>query len=601
MSSGNGLHFVNDRWRVGADSPGVEVSLKATSEVDGRPRVALLLVHGIGEQQPGEFLREFRDGFGRLFGESKVVDIERHDPVEPQRRLHAATIELPDRTICLYEVHWADLITQQMARGSVDPTDLFILAWYPWFNKQRNLTGFDGYSPGRVKSWTARLVPLSVLLFVGYLGLKLLPSIWWAWDTVEITGDRSQQGTPWTDKLTARRRGPNASTRMLLNLRKRRQESRAGRDCKQLEQAARRCWIDRLLDKYAGDVVNLIVSMARRPDLRADFAAAHDLLGVPAGQRPSYPPRAELERLLNDALHQEGEVMLLAERALARFERAAWVATVEDGCSEVQVLGHSLGTLLAYRAMNRDAPSAGAAPDPAPAAASLTRFHTIGSPLEKVAFFWPALVAPCGPKPLIVARGDGVRRTVIEGGDGFQWHNYFSVSDKVSGALKRYRAWGEVVNHRLPGLYGVLSAHVAYKGDARFLGVIARALGAKEEWLSIARPSAAMSWMVSAAQALALPVAVTLVCLLGLMLFAAFGALAAGMFSGLAWVLVAGGHWLFTGDGAAWRPSAMFYWLTAVFAIVLAMSIFVRTPLWARRVARVAVARLWRGLDTRRT
>ncbi len=79
--------------------------MKATAEVVGRSRVALLLVHGIGEQQPGEFLREFQEGFGRLFGESKVVEIERYDPVEPQRRLHAATIELPDRTVFLYEVH----------------------------------------------------------------------------------------------------------------------------------------------------------------------------------------------------------------------------------------------------------------------------------------------------------------------------------------------------------------------------------------------------------------------------------------------------------------------------------------------------------------
>ncbi len=571
--------------------------MKATAEVVGRSRVALLLVHGIGEQQPGEFLREFQEGFGRLFGESKVVEIERYDPVEPQRRLHAATIELPDRTVFLYEVHWADLVTQQMARGSVDPTDLFILAWYPWFNRQRNLTGFEDYSPGSVRSWTARLVPLSVLLFVGYLGLKLVPTIWRAWDTAEITSARSEQGTPWTDKLMGRRREPDAGARIRLNLRKRREKSRADRDCKQLEQAARRSWIDRLLDKYAGDVVNLIVSMARRPDLRADFAAAHDLLAVPADQRPSYPPRAELERLLNDALHQEGEVMLLAERALPRFERAAWVATVGDRCSEVQVLGHSLGTLLAYRAMNRVAPSTATSSDLA-SAARLTRFHTIGSPLEKVAFSWPALVAPRGPRPLIVAHAGNVRQTVIEGGDDFQWHNYFSVSDKVSGALKRYRAWGEVANQRLPGLYGVLSSHVAYKRDARFLAVIARALGAKEEWLNVARPSPAMSWVVSATQALALPVAVTLVCLLGLILFIAFGALAAGMFSGLVWAVVAGGHWLFTGDGVAWRPSGMFYWLTTVFAIALMMSIFVRTPIWARRVARVAVARFWRGLET---
>src|SRR6266516_1961247 len=59
-----------------------------------RPWVGLLLVHGIGKQLPGAFLGGFRDGFTRLLGADRVVDIVRHDPVEPSRRIHAAAIEL---------------------------------------------------------------------------------------------------------------------------------------------------------------------------------------------------------------------------------------------------------------------------------------------------------------------------------------------------------------------------------------------------------------------------------------------------------------------------------------------------------------------------
>jgi hypothetical protein len=84
-----------------------------------RPRVGLLLVHGIGEQAPGAFLGKFRDGFGRLLGADRAVDIVRHDPVELSQRIHAAAIELDDRTLMLYEVHWADLITPEMARAVI--------------------------------------------------------------------------------------------------------------------------------------------------------------------------------------------------------------------------------------------------------------------------------------------------------------------------------------------------------------------------------------------------------------------------------------------------------------------------------------------------
>lgn len=564
-----------------------------------RPRVGLLLVHGIGEPPPGAFLGEFRDGFSRLPGAPRVADLVRHDPGEPSRRIHAAAIEFEDRTVMLYEVHWADLITPDMARASFDPFPLFLLAWFPWFNKRWKLPGFEAYSKRHVAGWTFRLVPLSVLFFFGYLGVTAVPHFWRAWDAGTVAGDRCRnrgvqrrgRGTGWRSRLDSFAQENEMERRRLWGKSKRRC------DRTRLEQGVARTWFDDVLDRYAGDVTNFVASMARLPRARDDFALARQLRCNPPPDQSTTPLPEELVRALADAPHREGEVMMLADRARARFEGAAWVAAMQDECTEIQILGHSLGTLVAYHSMNRPPPEAPAAPPGDGREVRLTRFHTIGSPLEKIHFFWPRLVEPRSDRPTLVARGPGNRAAVIGAQPEFEWNNYYGVSDKVSGALRHFKGWGHIGNQRLAGLGGVLSAHVAYKENAGFLRTLAEQLGARQPPRTGGGLRAALAWVWSAWQALLLPLVVALVCLLGVGVFAAFSALAAGVVTPVIAALWHSAKWVFAGGWGGFWSDRLFLWLAGLFFAAVTFTVGVMVPAWARRAACVSVLRFWLEIE----
>ena len=562
-----------------------------------KPRVGVLLVHGIGEQAPGAFLGEFRDGFGRLLGANRTADIVRQNPAEPSRRIYAAAIELDDRTLMLYEVHWANLITPEMARASFDPVQLFPLAWFPWFNKQWQLPGFDKYSQREVASWTYRLVPLTVLFFLGYIGLKAVPyHIMLAQDAVEIVSDRC-------DRRMMRMKGVRRSEQhsVLDEFEKRNErlqrrlwvEGKLARDCQRLKQAVMRTWFDKLLDAYTGDVTNFITSMARLPRLREDLVVARAFGGMPTDALTAMLPQ-DLVQSVVDAPRRESDVMLLAERTRARFERAAWVAVMEDKCTEIQVLAHSLGTLVAYHAMNRAPPPLATVAQTETCTATLTRFHTIGSPLEKIHFFWPRLVAPRGDKPSLSGQGPDGRAVPIGVHSEFRWKNYYSVSDKVSGALTRFQGWNGIENQRLAGLGGVLSAHVAYKHNASFLCALAEQVGAVVVPQRSGSLRSALGWTWSAAQSLLLPVMFLTVCLLGVAILVGLGAWAAAVFTGLISLVGYALNWLFTGSGGSLWYGRFFFWSTLLFSVSMAAPITVFVWVWAKSAARASVARWWR-------
>ena len=89
--------------------------MSVQSIVGSKRRIGLLLVHGIGQQLPGEFLSQFLGGFRLLTGRDNVEEISRTDPLEGDRKIHTAWVELKDRTIFLYAVHWADVISDDLA------------------------------------------------------------------------------------------------------------------------------------------------------------------------------------------------------------------------------------------------------------------------------------------------------------------------------------------------------------------------------------------------------------------------------------------------------------------------------------------------------
>jgi hypothetical protein len=168
-----------------------------------------------------------------------------------------------------------------------------------------------------------------------------------------------------------------------------------------------------------------------------------------------------LEGVVADVPNYMGSVARgegVAFDVLARFHRAMRMAH-DDGCEVIHVLAHSLGTVVAYHALTGLGQADGEARH-AP-----RRLFTIGSPLEKIRFFWPWTV----------------RRESPSAHPEFRWTNFYHSLDFVSGKLRRFGAWAPLDNVRLKGGGGILRSHVVYEQSPEFLGALTMELfGARE-------------------------------------------------------------------------------------------------------------------------
>lgn len=151
---------------------------------------------------------------------------------------------------------------------------------------------------------------------------------------------------------------------------------------------------------------------------------------------------------------------------------------VASECSQVQILAHSMGSLVTYDALSRYkgraeeflAPGADDPSDPRP---PLTQLYTIGSPLEKILFFWPK---------------------AIEEGRGWQsveWNNFRNRLDPISGKLES-EILGSPTNHTVRGAGGLLTAHTGYRTHPTFLKTFGHRLTGTPPALSPGRVSRAL-------------------------------------------------------------------------------------------------------------
>ncbi len=190
--------------------------------VSGDP-VALLLVHGIGSQRPGETLNGLLKGMRLAY--RGQLDIRR--AAEDH-----AILEGIGRSIHVFEVFWADLLQGESVRRTFDFDRILELAWFPLFNHLSGRLSPEVCPRGRVLRWTLILVPLSSLLDVVFLGAKLLavlPS-----GIMRKEGTRQLEGGFW-ERFRAMRDDPDRGRTVL----------------------------DDLMDQVLGDVFNYVHGVAR--------------------------------------------------------------------------------------------------------------------------------------------------------------------------------------------------------------------------------------------------------------------------------------------------------------------------------------------------
>lgn len=394
--------------------------------------IGLVLVHGIGEQAHGDTLHKFIQGLSRSFP-SVTIEL---DPEKSGRAL----LRAGDRTVRVYEAWWAAHLSGSFVEATFREDALFEVVWFPAMNRRDEVYLPGEYSPWLVRAWTAALLPFSMLLNLMLLGARTAGRL------VDPAAYRHRESlyaaTVRTGQDDATRSGSGLGAR--LSPRALWRESRARADASKNARSR----VDTILDSVAADVTNYVNSAA----------GAHD---------DSVPP----------------ELAAAAGRIDDAF-RAMVAEAVADGCSEIQIVAHSLGTVVAYRCLAADGAAADGASrtergsQPVP----ITRFLTIGSPLEKIRFIWPGILERRATRPAVrvagrtVAAGRVATAADPEGADAFDWQNFAGLFDPVSGKLKRFDLWGRVGNHRTPGLGGLATSHVAYESSPLFMDQLVRGL-----------------------------------------------------------------------------------------------------------------------------
>jgi hypothetical protein len=387
--------------------------------------VAILVVHGIGDQQRGETAHKLISGL--------TCTSSRGAPWQP-----GATITVGDRDVRVYEVYWADILSGAMTRGAFQMNELQSLSWFPWFNFRGRLYEGENYPPWKLAWWCVSLPIFNFFALFAYYGCGLILQV------IQNGGE-----LPPRDGATLWQRVQAAAD------------------------AGKPTAIDMMLDEYLGDVFSYVNSAAD---------AFH--------REPDEPPLSDSVRSSYAAVVERFYEQMLAAQS--------------DGCSEIQVVAHSLGTVVAYHAISGLRFDAAGRTDAAAireATARIRRLYTIGSPLEKIRFFWPALTPP-------LTAAAGVQP---------QWENFVSWFDPVAGALTRFGGWGTVVNHRLLG-GGFLRGHVVYERSQVFLRALTRGLCGRELACERRLGDRCRDWLLLAGETLLTPVAAAIVLASGLAL-----------------------------------------------------------------------------------
>jgi hypothetical protein len=331
--------------------------------------VGLLIVHGIGEQRRGQTSEKLLVGLKAAYGDALQIERDADN--------HPRAVTANGRTVRLYEVYWADVLSAEKSRGSFTWRIPSTLVWHPSWCRQLGMLPAPEYSGVLVRWRVCTLVPLVPAAYLLYIGARLLAQIL----------DKPRREA-FEQKLRARKLSMVERSKAMAAF-----------------TADTPTLIDEVLDSVVADIPNYMGSIV------AGEGAAFEIL---------------------DRFH--------AQMAHART----------DGCDEVHVLAHSLGTVIAFHALSGlGLPPAASVPDP-------RGLYTIGSPLEKIRFFWPWTLRAAPPST----------------DPDFEWINFHHRADRVSGDLRRFAAFCPLRTIRLKGGGGLLRSHVVYERSPEFLSVL---------------------------------------------------------------------------------------------------------------------------------
>lgn len=394
--------------------------------------VAVLVVHGIGAQEPGETLDKLLNGLRRVHGDAI-----------PAAARDGVVADLGGRRVRFHEVYWADLLRGDITFGGFQIMELQSLSWFPWFNLRRG-----NYWPGccsalKLCVWCLALPFVNFLMLLAYYGAGLV---------VELASGVLGARVPTKEARM------NAWSRIL---------------CKAGATTRRHTRCDAILDEYVGDVFSYVNSAG----------------GAFYREKPEPPVPAELEHI-----H-----LAIMRRFYDQLLKAA------ADCESIQIVAHSLGTVVTYHGLSglRFETFADESAAIRVAVAKVRHVYTIGSPLEKIRFFWPALA----------------RAESLLGGNALQWDNFVSWFDPVAGVLRRFGDWADITNHRLLG-GGFLRGHVVYEHSPVFLDTFTRGLCGRA--MTFERPfkGRVLDLLILIGETLLAPVLLAVVLLLGVAVFA---------------------------------------------------------------------------------
>lgn len=181
-------------------------------------------------------------------------------------------------------------------------------------------------------------------------------------------------------------------------------------------------------------------------------------------------------------------------------------------CSELQILAHSMGTLVTHHALSNFREQteeflAAKAEGDVTQRPPLTKLYTIGNPLGKILFFWPKAI------------------NCSSGWKDIKWHNFRNPEDLISG-YSGYRTLGDPKNWTVKGAGGLLRAHRGYRTHPTFLNTFGPGLTKLPTALRRGVASRSLRFVLDLVESIVVYAAFVILALGGIKLFHYFGRVA---------------------------------------------------------------------------